>query len=121
MKTADKMTMQLLASCYEHILEVGEDAILEEIRKLGDDTLSVYPHVLEKIKNVDANLVWHECRMDETEMHLEGEKLPIDGAYSYWKFKDGPVYVGRFKYDAIDHFYPRIGKDERDIIAWAKI
>lgn len=66
-------------------------------------------------------MIWHKCNMDESGMHLEGENLPIDGAYSYWKFKDRSICVGRFKYDAIDHFYPRIGKKEIDIIAWAKI
>lgn len=67
------------------------------------------------------NLEWHECHVDESEMHIEGEVLPEDGAYNYWKFKDGDVCIARMKYDAIDHFYPRIGRDECDIVAWAKI
>ena len=68
------------------------------------------------------NLEWHECHMDGWGMNLEGDCLPEDGVYSYWKFQDCTIIKARMKYDAIDHFYPHIpGRKEKYIVAWAKI
>lgn len=49
MNTTSKMVLQYLASCYEYILSVGEGAVLEELKKLDAETLSLYPHILDKM------------------------------------------------------------------------
>lgn len=69
----------------------------------------------------EQNLLWHKCRMIHDGMRLEGDKLPKDGVWSYWKFKDGTILKARMKYDAQDHFWPPCTKSEGDIIAWAEL
>ena len=64
---------------------------------------------------------WHEVFFDEEEMCLDGGELPPDGTWNWWKFKDGTVLQARFKYDIIDHFYPVISKNPKDIVAWAEL
>lgn len=55
MTTTSKMVLHYLASCYDHILEIGEDKVLEEIKTLGEDALSVYPNLLKKLKGENEN------------------------------------------------------------------
>lgn len=50
---------------------------------------------------------------------LIGRKLPMDVKWSVWKDRFGNVEVARFKYDAIDHFYPHTNFiKEEDIKYW---
>lgn len=52
MTTSDKMVRQFLAVSYEHILTVGEESVLNELKTMGD-VLRTYPHVWEKVKKLD--------------------------------------------------------------------
>lgn len=63
--------------------------------------------------------VWHPVSYEH--LQLVGEKLPEDGAWNIWKDKFGNVEIARFKYDAMDHFFPPAGKiKEENIVAWSE-
>lgn len=38
--------------------------------------------------------------------HQKDDEEPEDGAWNWWMDKDGNIEYARFKYDAMDHFFP---------------
>lgn len=63
---------------------------------------------------------WNRVSYDH--LTLKGVNLPEDGAWSVWKDSLGHIEIARFKYDAMDHFFPPTETiKEENIIAWRSL
>lgn len=79
----------------------------------------------EMLAKIPTKRIWHKVTYDGFD--IEGEVLPRDGQWSYWKDIHGNIAKGRFKFDCQDHFFPDpipINSkefDEENIISWSEL
>lgn len=50
-----KLVLQTLAASYECILESGEHEIIQDLKILGKD-IGIYPHILERAKQLGVDI-----------------------------------------------------------------
>lgn len=62
---------------------------------------------------------WHWVRYLDSK--LVGD-LPMDGEWLEWRDSDGNIEYARFKFDILDHFYPKPSfVIQEKVIAWRRV